>query len=61
MNKNKMTDMKKQLLASFRTVVGLWVRTICLTAVLALNVPLAVTGVVFLAVHFVHVYGNLRG
>lgn len=38
-----MTDMKKQLLASFRTVVGLWVRTICLTAVLALNVPLAVT------------------
>jgi len=38
-----MTDMKKQLLASFRTVVGVWARTACLAAVLALNVPLAVT------------------
>ena len=31
--------------------VGLWRR----------NVPLAVAGVVFLVVHFMHVYGNLRG
>ena len=31
--------------------IGLWRR----------NVPLAVVGVVFLAVHFLHVYGNLRG
>ena len=38
-----MTDMKKQLLASFRTVVGAWARTACLAAVLVLNVPLAVT------------------
>lgn len=38
-----MTDMKKQLLASFRTVVGAWARTVCLAAVLVLNVPLAVT------------------
>ena len=38
-----MTDMKKQLLASFRTVIGAWARTVCLAAVLALNVPLAVT------------------
>ena len=43
MNKNKMTDMKKQLLASFRTVIGVWTRTACLAAALALNVPLAVT------------------
>ena len=35
--------MKKQLLASFRTVVGAWARTACLAAVLVLNVPLAVT------------------
>lgn len=35
--------MKKQLLASFRTVVGVWARTACLAAVLALNVVLAVT------------------
>ena len=38
-----MTDMKKQLLASFRTVVGAWARTACLAAVLVLNVPLVVT------------------
>ena len=38
-----MTDMKKQLLASFRTVIGVWTRTACLAAVLALNVPLATT------------------
>ena len=35
----------------YYVAVGLWRR----------NVPLAVTGVVFLAVHFMHVYGNLRG
>ena len=35
--------MKKQLLASFRTVIGVWARTACLAAVLALNVPLAMT------------------
>ena len=38
-----MTDMKKQLLASFRTSVGAWAKAACLTAALALNVPLAVT------------------
>ena len=35
----------------YYVAVGLWRR----------NVPLAVTGVVFLVVHFMHVYGNLRG
>ena len=35
----------------YYAAIGLWRK----------NVPLAVTGVVFLAVHFVHVYGNLRG
>ena len=35
----------------YYVAVGLWRR----------NVPLAVTGVVFLAVHFMHVYGNLKG
>ena len=35
--------MKKQLLASFRTSVGAWAKAACLTAALALNVPLAVT------------------
>ena len=35
----------------YYAAIGLWRK----------NVPLAVTGVVFLAVHFAHVYGNLRG
>lgn len=35
----------------YYVVIGLWRR----------NVPLAVVGGVFLAVHFAHVYGNLRG
>ena len=35
----------------YYVAIGLWRR----------NVLLAVTGVVFLAVHFTHVYGNLRG
>ena len=35
----------------YYVAIGLWRR----------NVLLAVTGVVFLAVHFLHVYGNLRG
>ena len=35
----------------YYAAVGLWRR----------NVPLAVTGCVFLVVHFMHVYGNLRG
>ena len=35
----------------YYVAIGLWRR----------NVALAVTGVVFLAVHFMHVYGNLRG
>ena len=35
----------------YYVAIGLWRK----------NVPLAAIGVVFLAVHFVHVYGNLRG
>ena len=35
----------------YYVAVGLWRR----------NVALAVTGAMFLAVHFMHVYGNLRG
>ena len=35
----------------YYVAIGLWRR----------NVPLAVVGVVFLAVHFAHVYGNLKG
>ena len=35
----------------YYVAIGLWRR----------NVPLAIVGVVFLAVHFLHVYGNLRG
>ena len=35
----------------YYVAIGFWRR----------NVLLAVTGVVFLAVHFTHVYGNLRG
>jgi hypothetical protein len=35
----------------YYVAIGLWRR----------NVLLAAVGVVFLAVHFLHVYGNLRG
>ena len=35
----------------YYVAIGLWRR----------NVPLAAVGVVFLVVHFLHVYGNLRG
>ena len=35
----------------YYVAIGLWRR----------NVPLAAIGVVFLAVHFAHVYGNLKG
>ena len=35
----------------YYAAIGLWRQ----------NVPLTAVGVVFLAVHFVHVYGNLRG
>ena len=35
----------------YYVAIGLWRK----------NVPLAAIGVVFLAVHFVHVYGNLKG
>ena len=51
METNPIMNMVETSATLYYVAIGLWRR----------NALLVVTGVVFLAVHFTHVYGNLRG